>query len=251
MTGFEILSFFLVSALGAAINSVAGGGTFLTFPVFILNGLTTAQANIMSTIALWPGVLSSAYGYRSQLNLGKRAMAPFALIGVAGGTLGALWFLSTPEATFARLVPWLLLVATSIFTFGKKILAMLNLEAMNPRTRTTYAVILQIVIGIYGGYFGAGIGILTLAMLQLLGHDDIHKMNALKTVLTASINLATVIVFIVSGSVLWGHAAVMITGALVGGYIGARLALRTPPHYVRWLVSAIGFSMTAYFFLRG
>ncbi|NBO17805.1 MAG: sulfite exporter TauE/SafE family protein [Proteobacteria bacterium] len=250
MTGLEILSFFLVSALGAAINSVAGGGTFLTFPVFILNGLTASQANIMSTIALWPGVLSSAYGYRGQMQLGRHLL-PYALIGVGGGTAGALWFLATPEATFARLVPWLLLAATCIFTFGRGLMRRMNPARFSPRLRTGFAVGLQITIGIYGGYFGAGIGILTLAMLQLLGHDDIHRMNALKTVLTAAVNLATVVVFICSGSVLWGHAAIMVAGAVCGGYAGARLALRASPKHVRWLVSAIGFSMTAYFFLHG
>lgn len=250
MTTLEMASFFLVSALGASINSVAGGGTFLTFPVFILNGLTASQANIMSTIALWPGVLTSAYGYRGQMQLGRHLL-PYAVIGIGGGTIGALWFLSTPEVTFAKLVPWLLLVATCIFTFGRRLMQRLNLAAMNPKLRTACAIALQIVIGIYGGYFGAGIGILTLAMLQLLGHDDIHKMNALKTVLTASINLATVVVFVFSGEILWLHAGVMVAGAMCGGYAGARLALRTPPHRVRHLVSAIGFSMTAYFFLHG
>lgn len=245
-----MLSYFAVSLIGAAINSVAGGGTFLTFPVFIQFGLSASTANIMSTIALWPGVLTSAYGYRRQLSLGKKQLLPFAVIGTLGGTAGAIWFLTTPEQTFAALVPWLLLVATSIFTFGRAALNKLDPSRLPPRARIIFAVLLQIVIGIYGGYFGAGIGILTLAMLQLLGHDDIHKMNALKTILTASINFATVIIFIASGNVLWGHALVMITGALCGGYLGARLALRASPAHVRLLVSVIGFSMTAYFFYR-
>jgi uncharacterized membrane protein YfcA len=246
----EILMFFAVSAVGAAINSVAGGGTFLTFPVFITGGLSATQANIMSTIALWPGVLTSSYGYRGRMGMNKKELLPFIVIGVSGGALGSLWFLATPEATFTRLVPWLLLVATCIFTFGRSIMDKVKSHAMPPRVRTACAITLQIVIGIYGGYFGAGIGILTLAMLQLLGHTDIHRMNALKTILTASINFATVIIFICSGKVLWAHAGVMIAGAMCGGYIGARLALRASPQKVRILVSAIGFSMTAYFFLQ-
>lgn len=251
MTLTQLSVFFAVSFVAAAINSVAGGGTFLTFPVFMLNGLTSGQANIMSTIALWPGVVASSYGYRSQMALDKKRLIPFIVIGMVGGTAGSVWFLATPESTFAALVPWLLLIATLIFTFGKYVVAGLNRLSMSQAQRHIFALSLQILISIYGGYFGAGIGILTLAMLQILGHTSIHQMNALKTILTAAINSMTVLIFILSGKVLWGVSAVMIAGAIAGGYVGARLALKVPPHYVRMLVSAIGFSMTAYFFLRG
>lgn len=247
----QLAVFFGISFIAAAINSVAGGGTFLTFPVFILNGLTSSQANIMSTVALWPGVLASSFGYRGQMGMDKKRLIPFAAIGIIGGGIGAVWFLTTPESTFAALVPWLLLSATLIFTFGKYVVAGLNRLSLSDSHRRLLAISLQIIIGIYGGYFGAGIGILTLAMLQILGHTSIHQMNALKTILTAAINATTVIVFIASGKVLWSHAAIMIAGAICGGYVGARLALKIAPHHVRMLVSAIGFSMTAYFFLHG
>jgi hypothetical protein len=251
MTATELAVFFSVSFVAAAINSVAGGGTFLTFPVFILNGLTSAQANIMSTIALWPGVLASSYGYRGEMGMGKKHLLPFIGIGVAGGALGAIWFLHTPESTFARLVPWLLLIATLIFTFGKYVVAALRRLSLSETGSKRLALALQVIIALYGGYFGAGIGILTLAMLQILGHSSIHQMNALKTILTAAINAVTVFIFILSGKVLWGHAAIMIAGAVCGGYAGARLALKIAPAHVRILVSAIGFSMTAYFFIHG
>ncbi len=246
----QLSVFFAVSFVAAAINSVAGGGTFLTFPVFIINGLTSAQANIMSTIALWPGVWASSYGYRGQAGLDKKRLIPFVIIGVLGGAAGSLWFLSTSETTFARLVPWLLLIATLIFTFGKFVVAGLNRLSMSDRHRQVLAISLQVIISIYGGYFGAGIGILTLAMLQILGHSNIHQMNALKTILTAAINSMTVIIFICSGKVLWSLSIVMIAGALCGGYAGARLALKVPPQHVRTLVSILGFSMTAYFFIH-
>jgi uncharacterized protein len=251
MTLLEIGIFFGVSFVAAAVNSVAGGGTFLTFPVFILNGLTSTQANIMSTIALWPGVLASAFGYRRELSLDKKQLIPFLAIGVTGGALGACWFLLTPEAVFDRLVPWLLLAATLIFTFGRHAVAVLHRVSLHKNIRLLLALLLQVVISLYGGYFGAGIGILTLAMLQVMGFDHIHQMNAMKTVLTGAINAATVIIFICSGKVLWSLAAVMIAGAVSGGYAGARLSLRVAPATVRMLVSAIGFSMTAYFFMRG
>lgn len=247
MTFLEIGIFFGVSFIAAAINSVAGGGTFLTFPVFILNGLSPLQANIMSTIALWPGTLASLYGYRGQLAADRRHMRSFLAIGLVGGALGAWLLLTTPERVFSALVPWLLLIATLIFTFGRHLIA--YLPAIGTYKRAAQA--FQLMIAIYGGYFGAGIGILTLAMLQLLGFNHIHQMNALKTVLTATINAATMLIFIFSGKVLWGLAVVMIIGAVSGGYVGARLALKVPPEKVRLLVSVIGFAMTAYFFVHG
>lgn len=243
--------FFGVSFVAAAINSVAGGGTFLTFPVFILNGLSAAQANIMSTIALWPGVLASMYGYRGELPGDKKRLTLLLFIGAVGGAAGAWIFLITPEITFARLVPWLLLTATLIFTFGKYFVAALHRASLPAWAREAVAILLQIIIALYGGYFGAGIGILTLAMLQLLGFSHIHQMNALKTVLTGVINLGTVLIFILSGKVLWDIGAVMILGAVLGGYVGARTALTISPQKIRTLVSMIGFAMTGYFFVHG
>jgi uncharacterized protein len=243
--------FFGVTFVAAAINSVAGGGTFLTFPVFILNGLSPLQANIMSTIALWPGTLASAYGYRGQMVADRKTLTPFLIIGVVGGALGALLLLLTPEVTFAALVPWLLLAATLIFTFGRQGIALMQRVFPQKKQRTGTGMALQFFIAIYGGYFGAGIGILLLAMLQILGHSNIHRMNALKTVLGAAINAVTALIFVFSGKVLWSMAAVMVAGGVAGGYVGARLALKVAPEKVRMLVSAIGFAMTAYFFLPG
>lgn len=245
MTLLDFGLFFGVSVVASAINSVAGGGTFLTFPVFIFNGLTALQANIMSTIALWPGTLASAYGYRGVMEVNRKALLPFLGTALIGGAVGALLLLSTPEVVFERLVPWLLLTATLIFTFGKRGIAWLPFKGGKK-----LGILLQFGIAVYGGYFGAGIGILTLAMLQLLGLTHIHQMNALKTVLTFAINVMSVLIFIVSGRVLWDVGVVMIAGALVGGYFGARLSLKVAPEKVRMLVSAIGFGMTVYFFLK-
>lgn len=251
MTLSQLAVFFAISFLAAIINAVAGGGSFLTFPVFIMNGLTATQANIMSTIALWPGALASIFGYRSEMAQNKKQLIPFIITGIIGGSIGAVWFLHTPESTFSQLVPWLLLSATLIFTFGKYAIAGIHRLSLSNTQRTCFAIVLQIIISLYGGYFGAGIGILTLAMLQILGHANIHHMNALKTIITTAINAATVIVFIFSGKVLWASGGIMIAGGVCGGYFGARLALKLSPHHVRIMVSVIGFSMSAYFFLRG
>lgn len=249
MNFLEISLFFIVPAIAAAINSVAGGGTFLTFPVFIMNGLTPLQANVMSTVALWPGTVASSYGYRSFLVADKKRLLPLLIIGVIGGAAGSLTLLHTPEIFFKRLVPWLLLFATLIFTFGKYGVVWMRSRFPNANEYYNLGLTLQLFIAFYGGYFGAGIGILMLAILQMLGLSNIHEMNALKTLLGAAINMATVIIFIVAGAVVWNVALIMIAGGIFGGYAGARLAIKVPPKYIRWFVSSIGFFMSAYFFL--
>jgi len=250
MTLLTLATFFGVSFIAAAINSVAGGGTFLTFPIFIMNGLSPLQANIMSTIALWPGTLASVYGYRDTLQMDKTQVRPLFLAGLVGGGAGAIVLLDTPDLVFRALVPWLLLGATLLFIFGRRGIALIRLYFPHRPERPLAGLFMQLAIGFYGGYFGAGIGILTLAMLQIMGLTHIHQMNALKTVLAASVNAVTAIIFMLSGKVLWSIGSVMVCGAVLGGYIGSRLALKIPPDKVRLLVSAIGVSMTVYFFLH-
>lgn len=248
----NFIIFFLIPALAAMVNSVAGGGSFLTFPVFIMGGLSPLQANVMSTIALWPGAVASGFGYKS---LGKdksefrnKKFIVLLLICLIGGVSGALTLLHTPEIFFKKLVPWLLLGATLIFTFGGSIISRLHKKFPNSKENFFLGSFVQVFIAFYGGYFGAGIGILTLAMLQIMGMRDIHKMNATKVLLTISINGATMLVFVFSDAVVWHFAGPMVAGGIVGGYIGARVALKIPPKYVRIFISFIGFSMAAYFF---
>jgi uncharacterized membrane protein YfcA len=249
MTLLEITLFFLAAAGGGAINSVAGGGTFITFPLLTLYGMTPFQANIMSTIALWPGSVSSAFGYRKQLNVEKKVLWRFMLVSIIGSVLGAELFLTTSEVTFERLVPWLLLGATLLFTFGRHGIKLLHQFSGKVTTASLLlGMVLQFVIAIYGGYFGAGIGILMLAMLQLMGMDHIHQMNALKTVLGSTINAVAFALFVMSGHVIWPVAAVMVAGAIAGGYVGAKLAMKVSVEKIRLLVSTIGFTMTAYYF---
>jgi uncharacterized membrane protein YfcA len=250
----NLILFFLIPAIAAAINSVAGGGSFLTFPIFIMGGLSPLQANVMSTIALWPGAVASGFGYnsfgRQNLDIRNKKFLLLLIICVAGGVAGAFTLLHTPEVFFKKLVPWLLLGATLIFTFGKNLINHFHQRFPSNNFYHQIAFLLQLIISFYGGYFGAGIGILTLAMLQLVGMRDIHQMNATKVLLTVAINSATMLVFIVSDIMVWNLAAMMVAGGILGGYIGARLALKIPPQYVRILVSAIGFSMAMYFFAK-
>lgn len=207
------------------------------------------QANIMSTIALWPGSVSSAFGYRKQLNVEKRVLWRFMLVSIIGSVVGAELFLNTSEVAFEQLVPWLLLGATLLFTFGRHGIKLLHQFSGNVTTASLLlGMILQFVIAIYGGYFGAGIGILMLAMLQLMGMEHIHQMNALKTVLGSTINAVAFFIFVFSGHVIWSVALVMVAGAMIGGYFGARLAMKVSVEKIRLLVSAIGFGMTIYYF---
>ena len=247
---YDLFLFFLVPALAAAINSVAGGGTFLTFPIFIMSGLSPLQANVMSTVALWPGTVSSGYAYRKTLATDRKQLLPLLLVCCIGGAAGSLTLLNTPEVLFRFLVPWVLLGATLIFSFVRYLVGFLHKKFPKSKEHQGITMFLQIIISFYGGYFGAGMGILMLAMLQLMGLTDIHQMNALKVLLAATINSVTMVIFLFSHAMVWKFAGIMVAGGIIGGYIGARLALKIPPKFVRILVSTIGFSMTAYFFAK-
>lgn len=252
MNLLDIVLYFGVAAIGSGVNAVAGGGTFLTFPILIMHGMGSVQANIMSTVALWPGSVASALAYKSERQVEKGQLKTFIIISALGSVVGTAVLLLTPEVTFSALVPWLLFVATLIFTFGGRGVKFLNqFSAEVTPSRKLAGFLLQFVIAIYGGYFGAGQGILMLAMLQLMGLTHIHQMNALKTILGSTINAVAVAIFLFSGRVAWDIAVVMIAGAILGGYFGARLSLRFSPQKIRLMVSAVGFAMSAYFFLYG
>jgi hypothetical protein len=245
--------FILVASLFAgALNAIAGGGSFISFPALLVTGIPPIPANATNTIAMWTGAAASTGAYRRQLNIPTRVMAPLVASSVVGGLIGAVLLLRTPAHTFLRMLPWLMLAATLLFTFGKK-LARARTSSVGHET-TTRAIVLatafELVVAIYGGYFGAGMGFVILAMLALIGMTDIHAMNALKTVLSSTTNGLAVIAFIVAKAIYWPQALVMIAGAIVGGYFGAHYAQRLPQQWVRVAVICIGASMTIYFFLR-
>jgi uncharacterized membrane protein YfcA len=240
----ELLLFLAAMAAGA-INSVAGGGTFITFPALLFAGVPPIAANATCTIAIWPGAISSAFAYRKELNLQRKNLALMFGISLLGGGLGALTLLATPSATFEFLIPWLLLAATLLFAFSPS----LSRFTTHQKFPLLLSYALQFSIAFYGGYFGAGIGILMLALLALLGMTEIHEMNALKTFLGTAINGVAVLVFVVSGAVVWSYAAVMVIGAIIGGYLGAHYAKKLPKQRVRQLVITIAASLTAWFFV--
>lgn len=248
---------FLAAVLGGVLNSVAGGGSFLTFPSLIISGVPPITANATSTVALWPGSAASVSAYRRELAKHDRAfLLLMGAISLIGGVGGALLLLHTPQKTFVTLIPYLLLAATLLFAASPSIMARLRQRRGAKRVHLrggplAIAAVAQLIIAIYGGYFGGGIGIMMLATLGFMGLENIHEMNAMKTLLASCINGVAVITFIFAGAVAWHQAIVMVAGAVVGGYGGAAYARRLDPRVVRGFVILVGVAMTAYFFVRG
>jgi uncharacterized protein len=250
-----------VSALVAgALNSVAGGGSFFSFPALLFTGVPAREANATNTVAVWPGSMASVGAYRRELAKQGRELLVLAPVSLVGGLLGAILLLRTPQGTFQKLLPYLLLLATLVFILGPRVTAWvrarskqaMGLEALagTASWRTLAGIgALQLVISTYGGYFGGGIGILMLAALGLMGMENIHEMNALKTVLASIINGVAAVAFIVYGAVFWAQALLMVVAAVIGGYAGAAYARRLDPKAVRAFVIVVAVTMTAYFFL--
>jgi uncharacterized protein len=246
---------FAAAVLAGAINSVAGGGSFVSFPTLLFVGIPPVNANATNTVALWPGQPASVWAYRHEFrSLPRRVLVPLTVTGILGGVLGAYVLLITPPATFMILVPWLLLIATLIFMMSSRITRWVRQRAEHGEHHefaTGRGILIQMFIAFYLGYFGAGGGILLLAMLALLGMDHIHTMNALKAWLTTVSNGVATILFVLTPRVVyWPQAILMIIGAMLGGYFGAYFARKTKPEYVRAIVIVIGFTLTIYFFAR-
>jgi uncharacterized membrane protein YfcA len=248
----QAIFLFAAGALGGAINAVAGGGSFVTFPALLFTGVGPVAANATNTLALWIGVTASGGAYRKHLNISRRVMIPLILTSIVGGLAGAILLVKTPAQTFLRVLPWLLLGATLLFAFGKhltgRIAAGVSHESGN--AAVAGASVFELGVAIYGGYFGGGMGIMNLAMLSALGMTDIHAMNALKVVLAGVTNGVATFTFIAAGAILWPQAVVMTLGASLGGYSAAHYAQRLPQSWIRSFVLVVAVAMTIYFFLR-
>lgn len=250
----QIVALFIAACLGGALNSVAGGGSFITFPTLIFTGVPSINANATNTVALWPGTVASVGAYRNDFVTQRRMLYFLSGISLVGGILGAVLLLRTPPATFELLIPYLLLLATLLFTFGgaltNRLRKYIGAVSENHWGLLAGIAVLQLIIATYGGFFGGGIGILMLAMLRLTGMENIHTMNALKTLLATCINGVAVLTFVIAGAVWWPQALLMIVGAVLGGYGGAYYARKIDPLLVRRFVMLIGFALTLYFFIR-
>jgi uncharacterized protein len=248
----------LAAAGGAAgiVNAIAGGGTLITFPVLLFTGTTPVIANATSTLALVIGTSGGVYGFRRQLAAVRPWLRRFVPVSLVGGLLGGMVLTHTSERIFAALVPFLLLFATILF-LGQGAFRRFSgvtdaaTGGLKRRRHLLMAIVFQFLVAVYGGYFGAGIGILMLASLGLIGLTDIHEMNGLKTVLGSLINLVAAVYFVWSGLIEWPKAGVMTVGAVIGYYVGAHSSQLLPQRRVRQIITAIGFTISAFLFWRG
>jgi uncharacterized protein len=251
----QALFLFFAAGIAGTLNALAGGGSFISFPALLFVRLPPVEANATNTVALWPGLGASAIAYLKRLDAPLRLLTPLLVTSVAGGWAGALLLLKTPQRTFLHFVPWLILSGTLLFSFGNKIRALAGSSAAVADLRKiswraiAVSAFVELLVAVYGGYFGAGIGFITLGMLAAMGMRDIHAMGAIRTLLAAAINAAAVVTFILAGAVWWPQCGVMVAGALLGGWFGAHYAQKADPRKVRAFVIGIGIVMSAYFFI--
>lgn len=250
----------LAAFLAGALNAVAGGGSFLSFPALLGVGLGPIQANATNTVALWPGQLTSIAGYWIEVKKHPKLAIKMGIAGFIGGSVGAIVLLNTPAKTFLFLVPWLLLFAALIFAFSGPVMKWIQkrkgFAAVDPaqeRSRQSgpwVLVLATIVICFYIGYFGAGAGFLIISLLSVFGFEDLNEMNAMKVVSTTLANGIACVVFAVSGKVEWRFCLAAMVTCAIGGYSSARIAQRANPKILRAMVVVIGLGMAAYFFWR-
>ncbi len=266
-----LLTPFLAAIVAGALNSVAGGGSFIAFPSLLFVGVPPIQANATTTAALWPGSVAAAWALRRELLRQQRALVvTLGSVSLFGGVCGAILLLITPQETFVRLIPFLMLAATLLFASSPFMNAQVKRRSIKRQLARTEAgelsectsavrlpwtvlvrlAVMQLVIATYGGYFGGGIGILMLATLGLMGMEDIHEMNAVKNTLASCINGVAVVTFIVAGAVYWANALTMVVGSIVGGYAGAFYARKIDQRLVRAFVIVVGCVLTVYFLFK-
>lgn len=262
MTFFEILVLFTAALLAGALNAVAGGGSFLTFPALVFVGIPDVEANATNTVVLWPGTIASTGAYRRELAARRLTVIVLSVVSLLGGVIGALLLLDLrdQQETFRDIVPYLLLITTLLFAFGGRITRWLQ-EHVNMTAESRLALVtvsvLQFIISVYGGFFGGGMGVMMLAAYSLLGLGNIHIMNGIKSLVSVLIKGVAVITFLYYdlfvydvGVIIWPQAILMIVGSIIGGYWGAAYARKLDPELVRRFAIIMGVIITVVFFLR-
>lgn len=246
-----LIGLFLAGMLAGGINSVAGGGTLISFPSLVAFGEPEIISNATNTAALWPGSLSGALGYRKDTPIQRNLLLLLAIPSFIGGLMGAAILVFTAPAVFRRVVPFLVLFATLMLASQDIISRRLRRSSGDEHITAAgrvWGILFQFFVAAYGGYFGAGIGILMLGSFSVMGLRDIHKMNAMKTPLAAIINVTAFVFFAYKGLVAWYLALLMMVGAIIGGYAGARLAKHVNPRSLHYVVVAIGLIVSVWFF---
>ena len=248
------LALLLAAAFAAgALNAVAGGGSFLTLPALVFTGVPPVVANATGTVALLPGYMAGAWGFKDDMQSPPGlSMKQVIALSLMGGSAGAALLLFTPDATFRKVVPWLLLAATAMFAFGPQLRAWASgKNASNATPNATKAAIGMLIVAVYGGYFNGGLGILLLALFGLLGQTQLNAMNGMKNLVSALLTAIAVVIYAVGGIVQWQQALIMMVAATLGGYLGARVARKIPAHVLRWGIVATGLVMAGLFFMKG
>lgn len=247
MTMISALILFLAGLVSGIVNAVAGGGTFLTFGAMTFAGLPPISANATSSIVQFPGYITSALAYRNDIAKEWKAIAVLAAVSLVGSLGGALFLLSLSNPSFKSLVPWLLLAATALFAAGPKLKPKASGE--HP-PNSPFGIFIQFVTSIYGGFFGAGMGIMMLASLGVATGGDYHRLNAIKNFLSIVIAAVAILVFTAGGAISWLHAIIMLPGAGLGGYLGVYAAKRVPQSWLRLIVVAVGLFLAGYYFFK-
>jgi uncharacterized membrane protein YfcA len=236
----------IAAFFGGAINSVAGGGSFLTFPALLFAGVPAIPANATNNTAMWLGVIASARGYREEIRAYRMVIVPAMVVSLIGSVGGAVLLLHTPQKIFERMIPWLLLFATAVFALSPFVT-----RSHKPKdVHSPLQLAAQFFVAIYGGYFGAGMGIMMLAILTFSALPNMNAMNGVKNLLSIVINGIAVVPFVIAGIIDWPVALLMAVFSMAGGYFGARFFRRVPSRVSRTIVLVIGAGMSAYFFVK-
>lgn len=250
---FNLLSLFTAGFLGGVLNSIAGGGSFITFPALLFFGVPPISANATNTFASCAGYLSGAFAFRKDLYAHKRELPFILLVSLAGGIAGAWLLLQTPESVFRVIIPWLLLFATLLFIFGGKLNSSLKNFALYHQHASIIGrlllVLLLLGICIYGGFFNAGLGIIVLSYLALAGYSNINTMNGLKLLVSSAISLIAIVLFIYRGVIAWQEGMSVLLGTLVGGYVAAHISRKLSQKHIRSFIITVSCVITFYFFI--
>lgn len=249
----ELIFLFLAGVFGGVLNSIAGGGSFITFPALMFVGIPPIIASATNTFASCAGYMSGTYAFRKEIANHKNELFLIIIISFIGGITGAWLLLKTPEAVFREAIPWLLLFATVLFVFGGQINIRLKKMASNHRHASSVGGVLLVVmllaVSTYGGFFNAGLGIITLSYLALAGHTNINAMNGLKLLISSTVSLIAIALFIYNDVIAWYEGSIVLCGTLVGGYVAANVSRQLPQKHIRRFVIVASAATTLYFFI--
>jgi uncharacterized protein len=253
LSGYEYVLICLAAVAAGAVNALAGGGTLITFPTLVFVGVPAVAANVTNTVALCPGYLGATLAQKKDLQGQRRRMWLFLPVGALGGVIGGILLLNTGEKLFQAIIPYLILLASGLLAVQdplRRWLTRRSTQAEHASGTERMAMLPVGLAAIYGGYFGAGLSVIILAVLGLTLDDSLTRLNALKQSISFSVNVATAIFFLFSGKVVWSAALVMAVGALLGGVLGGKLAGRIQPSTLRWVVVAIGVTVAVVYLVR-